>query len=73
MLAVLARLLERGRYQDLQDGLDGISYKELTETLRRADVTGSPLGVSIPGPGPGREPICTPLLLSGGPSMHRSE
>lgn len=35
---MLAGLLERGRrYQDLHDPLDGISYKVLTETLRRAE------------------------------------
>jgi DNA-binding HxlR family transcriptional regulator len=40
-LAVLAELLERGRrYQDLHDALDGISYKVLTETLRRAERDG---------------------------------
>jgi DNA-binding HxlR family transcriptional regulator len=40
-LAVLAGLLERGRrYQDLHDALDGISYKVLTETLRRAERDG---------------------------------
>ena len=37
-LAVLARLADGGRrYQDLYDTLDGISYKMLTETLRRAE------------------------------------
>ena len=40
-LAVLAGLLERGRRcQDLHDALDGISYKVLTETLRRAERDG---------------------------------
>jgi DNA-binding HxlR family transcriptional regulator len=40
-LAVLAGLLERGRrYQDLHDALDDISYKVLTETLRRAERDG---------------------------------
>lgn len=40
-LAVLAELLEHGlRYQDLHDALDGISYKVLTETLRRAERDG---------------------------------
>jgi len=40
-LAVLDGLLERGRrYQDLHDALDGISYKVLTETLRRAERDG---------------------------------
>lgn len=40
-LAVLAGLLERGRrYQELHDALDGISYKVLTDTLRRAERDG---------------------------------
>jgi DNA-binding HxlR family transcriptional regulator len=40
-LAVLAELLEGGRrYQDLHDALDGLSYKVLTETLRRAERDG---------------------------------
>jgi HxlR-like helix-turn-helix len=40
-LAVLAKLPDRGRrYQELHDALDGISYKMLTETLRRADRDG---------------------------------
>jgi len=40
-LAVLAELLGRGhRYQDLYDALDGISYKVLTDTLRRAERDG---------------------------------
>jgi DNA-binding HxlR family transcriptional regulator len=37
-LAELAR--EGRRYQDLHDALDGISYKVLTETLRRAERVG---------------------------------
>lgn len=38
---MLAGLHERGRrYQDLHDPLDGISYKVLTETLRRAERDG---------------------------------
>lgn len=38
MLPVLAELVGGGRrYQDLHDTLDGISYKMLTETLRRAE------------------------------------
>jgi|ERR1022692_3528881 len=36
-LAVLAQLIGGRRYQDLYDALDGISYKVLTETLRRAE------------------------------------
>lgn len=40
-LAVLAELTEGGRrYQDLHDALDGISYKVLTNTLRRAERDG---------------------------------
>ncbi len=40
-LAVLAELASRGcRYQDLYEALDGISYKVLTETLRRAERDG---------------------------------
>lgn len=40
-LAVLAELAATGRrYQDLHDALDGISYKVLTETLRRAERDG---------------------------------
>lgn len=40
-LAVLAELDGGGRrYQDLHDALDGISYKVLTETLRRAERDG---------------------------------
>ncbi len=40
-LRILAEL-ERGgrRYQELHDALDGISYKVLTETLRRAERDG---------------------------------
>lgn len=41
VLPVLARLASGGmRYQDLHDSLDGISYKVLTETLRRAERDG---------------------------------
>ncbi len=37
-LPILEQLVGGGlRYQDLHDALDGISYKVLTETLRRAD------------------------------------
>lgn len=40
-LATLAELSETGRrYQDLHDALDGISYKVLTDTLRRAERDG---------------------------------
>jgi DNA-binding HxlR family transcriptional regulator len=40
-LAVLARLSEGGlRYQDLDDALDGVSHKVLTDTLRRAERDG---------------------------------
>jgi DNA-binding HxlR family transcriptional regulator len=40
-LAVLAHLGDGGlRYQDLDDGLDGISHKVLTDTLRRAERDG---------------------------------
>jgi DNA-binding HxlR family transcriptional regulator len=40
-VAVLTERLERGRrYQDLHDALDGISYKVLTEALRRAERDG---------------------------------
>jgi DNA-binding HxlR family transcriptional regulator len=40
-LAILAELTERGRrYQDLHDAMDGISYKVLTDTLRRAERDG---------------------------------
>lgn len=39
--AILAELTNGGRrYQDLYDALDGISYKMLTETLRRAERDG---------------------------------
>jgi DNA-binding HxlR family transcriptional regulator len=38
---VLAELSPNGRrYQDLHDALDGISYKVLTDTLRRAECDG---------------------------------
>ena len=41
MLAVLAELLEQGhRDQDLYDAPGGVSYKVLTETLRRAERDG---------------------------------
>jgi len=40
-LAVLAELSEAGRrYQNLHDALDGVSYKVLTDTLRRAERDG---------------------------------
>lgn len=40
-LAVLGELAEIGRrYQELHDALDGVSYKVLTETLRRAERDG---------------------------------
>jgi DNA-binding HxlR family transcriptional regulator len=40
-LTVLAELAAGGRrYQDLHDGLGGISHKVLTETLRRAERDG---------------------------------
>jgi DNA-binding HxlR family transcriptional regulator len=40
-LAIFAELSLAGRrYQDLHDALDGISYKMLTETLRRAERDG---------------------------------
>lgn len=40
-LPVFALLAKGGRrYQDLHDDLDGISYKVLTETLRRAERDG---------------------------------
>ena len=40
-LPVLAQLAHRGRrYQDLDDALDGVSHKVLTETLRRAERDG---------------------------------
>jgi DNA-binding HxlR family transcriptional regulator len=40
-LAVLAELAVGGiRYQDLHDALDGVSYKVLTDTLRRAERDG---------------------------------
>ena len=40
-LALLAELVESGhRYQELYDALDGISYKVLTEVLRRAERDG---------------------------------
>ena len=38
---ILAELTEGGRrYQDIHDALDGISYKVLTDTLRRAERDG---------------------------------
>ena len=40
-LGVLAELTRGGlRYQDLHDALDGVSYKVLTDTLRRAERDG---------------------------------
>ena len=40
-LMILAELAAGGRrYQDLQDGLGGISHKVLTDTLRRAERDG---------------------------------
>jgi DNA-binding HxlR family transcriptional regulator len=40
-VAVLAELAVGGiRYQDLHDALDGVSYKVLTDTLRRAERDG---------------------------------
>jgi DNA-binding HxlR family transcriptional regulator len=40
-LVLLTELTEGGRrYQDLHDALDGISYKVLTDTLRRAEREG---------------------------------
>jgi len=40
-LPVLAQLADgRRRYQDLDDALDGVSHKVLTETLRRAERDG---------------------------------
>src|ERR1700677_4293859 len=40
-ISLLAELFDGGRrYQDLYDALDGISYKVLTETLRRAERDG---------------------------------
>ncbi|MGH9007763.1 MAG: winged helix-turn-helix transcriptional regulator [Acidimicrobiales bacterium] len=40
-LAVLDELVDGGRrYQDIDDALDGISHKVLTETLRRAERDG---------------------------------
>jgi DNA-binding HxlR family transcriptional regulator len=40
-LAVLAQLTDGGRrYQELHDTLDGISFKVLTDTLRRAERDG---------------------------------
>lgn len=40
-LAVLAELTDGGRrYQDLHDSIDGIAYKVLTETLRKAERKG---------------------------------
>jgi DNA-binding HxlR family transcriptional regulator len=40
-LAMLAQLADGGRrYQDLDDALDGVSHKVLTDTLRRAERDG---------------------------------
>ena len=40
-LAVLAQLADGGRrYQNLDDALEGVSHKVLTETLRRAERDG---------------------------------
>jgi len=40
-LAVLGELSDQGRrYQDLHDAMDGISFKVLTDTLRRAERDG---------------------------------
>jgi hypothetical protein len=53
-LAVIAQLADGGRrYQDLDDALDGVSHKVLTDTLRRAerDVGAGALSTrSTPGP-----------------------
>jgi len=41
ILAVLAELQDGGRrYQELDDALDGVSHKVLTDTLRRAERDG---------------------------------
>lgn len=41
LIPILTSLTESGsRYQDLYEALDGISYKMLTETLRRAERDG---------------------------------
>ena len=49
-LAVLDQLAEGGRrYQDLDDALDGISHKVLTEMLRRAERDGLVLRHLDPG------------------------
>jgi DNA-binding HxlR family transcriptional regulator len=40
-LALLAELVDGGRrYQELDDALDGVSHKVLTDTLRRAERDG---------------------------------
>jgi DNA-binding HxlR family transcriptional regulator len=40
-LAVIGELLDGGRrYQELDDALDGVSHKVLTDTLRRAERDG---------------------------------
>jgi DNA-binding HxlR family transcriptional regulator len=40
-LALLAELLDEGRrYQELDEALDGVSHKVLTDTLRRAERDG---------------------------------
>jgi DNA-binding HxlR family transcriptional regulator len=40
-IAVLSELREKGRrYQDLDDAIEGISHKMLTDTLRRAERDG---------------------------------
>jgi DNA-binding HxlR family transcriptional regulator len=40
-LTMLGELLEGGRrYQEIHDALNGVSYKVLTETLRRAECDG---------------------------------
>ena len=48
-LMMLAELAPGGRrYRDLHDGLDGISHKVLTDTLRRAGRDGLIRRISIP-------------------------
>jgi hypothetical protein len=47
-LAVLAHLGDGGlRYQDLDDGLDGISHKVLTERCDEPNATGCSYATSI--------------------------
>jgi DNA-binding HxlR family transcriptional regulator len=60
-LAVLVELADGGRrYQDLDDALDGVSHKVLTDTLRRAESD----GLVVRHLDPGRVETATPYQLT---------